>query len=693
MGLGRRIVHFDRGTNQRAAKSILSSSPGVLYAEPDYIYEASEMPNDPLFTKLWGLHNTGQSSGSTSGTLDADIDAPDAWERSTGDESVTVAVVDSGVAYDHPDLAGQIWRNPGESGDGKEDNGRDDDGNGYVDDWRGWDWIDDDGDPRDLNSHGTHVAGTIGAEGNNGVGITGVAQQIEIVALRTLDADGAGRSSDIAAAFDYAGRAGIDVVNASLGGSSFSQTLLDSIGRWPGTLFVVAAGNSSANVDLTPSYPCSYPSANLICVTATTPSDGLASFSNYGTTSVDLAAPGYRIASTIPSLASPFSEGFESPFEDRWDSQGSWLRLQDEHGFYLSDGLTSVTPGLNMIFEQRGVLSLSETDDCRLAYVADIDLNGKDDRFLIEGSRDGGPWSVLDAWTGSSQGGWVPLATDLSALEGSEARLRIRLVTGQAAQGSGLEVDDLEVICTSSRYTEDSYGYMSGTSMATPHVAGAAALALSVKRDLDPAALIALLMETSDPVPSLLGKTVSGGRANIASALGVLQGVEAPDEEGEEVPISGLEPPLPTTDPAVVSPSPTATLDQPDNDSDTGSPSPAATPDPQSEEQPEDEQSPGTGDGDIDEHSRSVVARLAGHLVVTGSVKVDSGVAACSQDVPIRVERAGELIAKTRTDQDGRFQLRLPDRPGRYVVVAPQIVRDPGPRRCLSSLDRKRHLH
>jgi subtilisin family serine protease len=293
------LVTPEAGVSPDEAAEQLERSPAVRYAEPDAPRRAfAVVPNDRFFRQQWGLNNTGQSVGGTTGTVDADIDAPEAWQLTTGSAAVTVAVIDSGVELDHPDLAAGIWRNPGESGDRREYNGADDDGNGLVDDWRGWDWVDDDNDPTDANGHGTHVAGTVGARGNDGSGVTGVAWDVSLMPLRTLGANGSGYVSDVIRAYGYAGARKAHIVNASLGGSAFSRAERDAIAAAPQTLFVVAAGNDSADNDAQPSYPCNHALANVVCVAATDQRDGLADFSNYGATTVDLAAPGDNIAST-----------------------------------------------------------------------------------------------------------------------------------------------------------------------------------------------------------------------------------------------------------------------------------------------------------------------------------------------------------------------------------------------------------
>ena len=303
------------------AVKVLSSDPRVAYAELNHVVSIAATPNDPSFSQLWGLHNTGQ----TGGTNDKDIDAPEAWELATGDSNIVVAVTDTGVDFSHPDLADQRWVNTLDPV-----GGGDDDGNGLVDDWSGWDFVNDDNDPFDDNRHGTHVSGTIGAEGNNGVGVVGVNWNVKIMALKFLNSAGSGTTADAIASTLYAADHGADVSSNSWGGGPYDQALLDAIeyGASRGMLFVAAAGNDGFNNDVTPTYPATYASDAVLAVAATDHNDGLAFFSSYGAKTVDLGAPGVGILSTTPgntygsfdgtSMATPHVAGAAALVEDRF---------------------------------------------------------------------------------------------------------------------------------------------------------------------------------------------------------------------------------------------------------------------------------------------------------------------------------------------------------------------------------------
>ncbi|MDQ3954530.1 MAG: S8 family serine peptidase, partial [Actinomycetota bacterium] len=507
------LVQVEPGTVAETAAA-LTADPAVVYAERNYVYRALGMPDDPLFPQLWGLHQPS----------DADVDAPQAWDLTTGRSSVTVAVVDTGVALDHPELAPNIWHNPGESGGGKESNHLDDDGNGYVDDYRGWDWIGDDQHPRDLHGHGTHVAGTIGARGNDGAGIAGMTWGSKIMALRALNSQGEGTTAELASAFTYAARNGAKVVNVSLGGNGHSLSVLNAMTAAPGTLFVVAAGNAGANNDVGSSYPCNYPVPNLLCVAATDSNDGLAAFSNYGATTVDLGAPGAGILSLQPAIVTRFSEDFSSDLAGRWTAggaNGTWT--WDPQGLVTDSAAGNYLDNANHWVALDAPFDLTGMSDCLLRSSLKLDVEANNDALEIDASTDGTQWTAIGAWTGSTGGGFTTVTDSLFAYDGRPSvRLRFRLVSNGSITGDGASIDSVAVRCYSTSFTGQELLYASGTSMATPHVSGAAALAWSARPDASVAAVAGALVDGADDIPAMAGKSVSGGRLNACKTVALL---------------------------------------------------------------------------------------------------------------------------------------------------------------------------
>lgn len=299
------LVRLPQGADRSAAARRLQEDPAVAYAEPNWLLTHSAVASDSYYTNgsLWGMYGDATSPANAFGSQ-----AGEAWAAgNTGSASVYVGVIDEGIQFDHPDLAGQVWTNPfDDAGDGF-----DNDGNGYVDDIHGWDFangdntIYDGGKRGTLDDHGTHVSGTIGARANNGTGVVGVSWDVTLISGKFLGRRG-GTLANAVKAVDYftdlKTRHNLNIVatNNSWGGGGFSQSLFDAISRAnvAGILFIAAAGNDGRNNDTTVSYPSGYAVDNVIAVAAIDNAGALASFSNYGATSVDLGAPGVGVWST-----------------------------------------------------------------------------------------------------------------------------------------------------------------------------------------------------------------------------------------------------------------------------------------------------------------------------------------------------------------------------------------------------------
>jgi subtilisin family serine protease len=524
---GLRRVVLDEGVTVEQAIAELEGRGDVLYAEPNYLIRAAGVPNDSRMGQLWGLHNTGQRVQGVTGTPDADIDAPEAWNITTGSSAVTVAVLDTGVAGDHPDLAPNMWVNGLEIAG----NGVDDDGNGFVDDRAGWDFVAGDNDPSDEQGHGTHVAGTIGARGGNDTAgngptdIAGVAWHVQLMPVRVLDHAGNGTYAALIEGIEYARRNGARIGNLSLSGWEFSQALYDTMAAASDVTWVVAAGNDDAkNVDdFWAVYPCNFDLANVVCVAATNQRDRLAGFSNYGPVSVDVAAPGVNTFS-----AAAYSRVFFDDFETSsggWVTGGTpdtWARTTSvplgAQGTWLTDSPDGRYPDSSDNWARTPALDLTGRHHCAVKFYALTDTESWFDFFYVEAATSPtGPWIELGRWSGFLDGAFdtrLPASFDGAPA----AYVRIRLNPDDIYDGDGLYIDDFAVEC-SGLYSAASFHHLSGTSMATPHVSGVAALVLARHPNFGTAELRAKLLSSVDTKPWLTGKVVTGGRINAHKAV------------------------------------------------------------------------------------------------------------------------------------------------------------------------------
>ncbi|MCX8496814.1 MAG: S8 family serine peptidase [Akkermansiaceae bacterium] len=499
-----RVVGLVRNRQMTTPQLIqtLKADPNVETAEPNYIRHVfAPPPNDTDFSKLWGLLNTGQGVNGTTGTSGADINFIPAWKRSRQTTNgVVVGIVDTGIDLTHPDLTANIWVNPGEI----PGNGIDDDGDGYIDDVNGYNFANGNGSVTDSGYHGTHVAGTAGAIGKNHAGVIGVNDHAKILPLKVSSDGNSMTTSAIIAAYNYAitlKQRGVNIValNASFGGGSPTTADQNAIAALAsaGIVLCAAAGNSATNNDSAPFYPASYPATNIISVAAFDQNYGLSSFSNYGLTTVDLAAPGTNIYSTEPlsmvtarisSITVGTSNYQTKPltYSGTTPATGLTANIRSCGLGNPADFPSNVRGNIALI--QRGTLdfSVKVTNAMNAGAIAAIIYDNTG--------------NSLDAvtWTLSTAGAWIP-SMQVTQADGAS------LLTKLSFSGNVLSTPDPTL----------AYQFLNGTSMATPHVTAAVAFAAMNFPTDSLSQRIARILTHTTPTPSLSGKMTTGGRLNL----------------------------------------------------------------------------------------------------------------------------------------------------------------------------------
>lgn len=527
-------AHVKLGSGQTVTQALAAyrGNPTVEYAQPNYIYHAAAVPSDPQYAQLWAFKNNGQTVNSVvqgegyiytadnPGMPGDDMDIEPAWSHITDCSSVVVAVVDSGVNYNQQDLTSNMW------------NG----GSSYPN--HGWNYVDGNNNPMDLNGHGTHVAGIIGAAGNNSLGTTGVCWKASLMAVRVLDATGIGSDATIIQGINFAVAHGAKVINMSLGGAgAFDQAFSDAITNAQNNddVVVVAAGNDGVDNDASGNahYPCDFTQPNLICVAALDQSYQLPSFSDWGATSVDVGAPGTNILSTFAgsSTVTP-PDSFTVGWTMTTTTSGGWVP-----GTFTGSGVPVLTDPSTW---SSGRYALNTDDRAYKSFnlggvnVATMSISSyvnvtPDGRFAVADSVTGGdPFAAVtpaylfgtptytDSTPASSPTGYPQFTTDISSCISTTCTIGFQLKTGATADlGVALYGFTVQTLTLNT----NSYNTLNGTSMASPEVAGLAAMLRAYNPQDTYADVVQAIEKGGRSTASLAGKTSTGNAVDVMSSL------------------------------------------------------------------------------------------------------------------------------------------------------------------------------
>jgi len=526
-------VKLSSGATVEQTLAQYGNDSNVEVVQPNYIYHLAAVPNDTSYGQQWALKNTGQAVSATTqpgdslyatnnpGVSGDDIDIPPAWDVITDCSSVTVAVIDTGVNYNHGELAANMW------------NG----GVSYP--HHGYNFVDGNNDPMDRQGHGTHVAGTIGAAGNNGAGIAGVCWTASIMAVRVLDASGTGTTATITQGVNFAVTNGAKVINMSLGGSSTDPAFSSAItsAQSAGVVMVVAAGNDAANNDTTSTYPCNYTQSNLLCVAALDQSYRLATFSNYGATNVDIGAPGTNVLSAWAGTNALISDNFASGWTYSSTTSGSgggWspqtITLSGASTKILSDPAAWSSGTYNSNTDDRAykAFNLSGVDVALWqGYVAANVING-DTLSLGYKSAGGDPFGgggTLFSYTNLATYPYLYLLeADVSGCIGATCTIGFQLQSGAVTpkdKGAAVAYFTIQTLALNT----SSYNTINGTSMATPHVAGLATMLQAFNPSYTYTDVINAIKNGGRSVTALAGITTTG---KAIDAMGALAYINAP---------------------------------------------------------------------------------------------------------------------------------------------------------------------